>query len=106
MFKRNTWCSREVFFNAPESLPANSRHNRRFAKNNELGNYIRWGKGERLDEIGNKCAKALDAVTESLIGAIFPDAQRSGGNGMKTVQKFLEEKDFFSIIIQSKIFIS
>jgi ribonuclease III len=68
---------------------------RAFAKNSNLGRYIHWGKGEEQDEIWDKGTKALDAVTEALIGAIFLDAQKSGENGLKTVQKFLEAKKFF-----------
>jgi ribonuclease-3 len=82
-------------------LTENKIHNikrkrtRAFAEKNELGKYIRWGKGEGQDEIWNKGDAALDTVTEALIGAIFLDARKSGENGLKTVQKFLEEKKFF-----------
>jgi len=82
-------------------LTENKIHNtkrkrtRAFAEKIELGKYIQWGKGEDQDEIWNKGDRALDTVTEALIGAIFLDAHKSGKNGLKTVQKFLEEKKFF-----------
>jgi len=66
-----------------------------FAANHDLGEYILWGDGEykQMDTI--RKGKAFDTVTEALIGALFLDAQRSGDNGLKTVQKFLETKNFF-----------
>jgi ribonuclease-3 len=82
-------------------LTENKIHNtkrkrtRAFAEKNDLGKYIQWGKGEGQDEIWNKGDTALDTVTEALIGAIFLDAQKSGENGLETVQKFLEAKNFF-----------
>jgi ribonuclease-3 len=70
---------------------------RTFAEKMKLGKYIRWGKGEDQDEVWNKGDRALDTVTEALIGAIFLDAQKSGENGLKIVQNFLETKNFFDM---------
>jgi hypothetical protein len=66
-----------------------------FAKKLRLHDFVLWGKGELKQKESMMSVKALDAVTEALIGAIFLDAQKSGENGLKTVQKFLEEKNFF-----------
>jgi ribonuclease-3 len=68
---------------------------RAFAEKHGLGTYILWGKGEEKQMDAVKKGKAYDAVTEALIGAIFLDAQESGKNGLKIVQEFLEEKNFF-----------
>ena len=85
----------------PGKLTENKIHNvkrkktRAFAEKNDLGKYIRWGKGEGRDEIWNKGDRALDAVTEALIGAIYLDAQRNEMNGMAIVLEILEKKNFF-----------
>ena len=63
-----------------------------------LQRYIRWGKGEEKDEIWTKGDKALDTVTEALIGAVYLDAQKRGLNGMITVKNMLERMEFFESI--------
>ena len=67
---------------------------RAFAEKNKLHEYILWGKGESLQE-NWRSDKALDAVTEALIGAVFLDAQRNGKNGLTVVKDMLERMDFF-----------
>ncbi|RPI37559.1 MAG: ribonuclease III [Methanoregulaceae archaeon] len=69
---------------------------RAFAEKHNLGEYILWGDGEykQMDTI--RKGKAFDAVTEALIGAIFLDAEGREKNGLKTVQEFLEKKNFFN----------
>ena len=74
---------------------------RQFAENNQLGKYIRWGKGEDQDEIWNKGDHALDTVTEALIGAIFLDAEKAGVNGLKTVQELLVDMKFFEMDVEN-----
>jgi len=66
-----------------------------FAKKHHLQQYVHWGKGESKQTECMESVKALDTVTEALIGAIFLDAQKSGINGLKIVQEFLERKNFF-----------
>jgi hypothetical protein len=66
-----------------------------FAKKLNLHEFVQWGKGERKQQHSMMSVKALDTVTEALIGAIFLDAQNSGENGLKIVQNFLEAKKFF-----------
>jgi ribonuclease-3 len=75
---------------------------RKFAKDNNLGQYIHWGKGESADETCKDSARALDTVTEALIGAVYLDAEKqylaagkSGEHGMCTVRKMLERMKFF-----------
>jgi|GEM_PF-273405 len=72
----------------------NRERTRVFAERHNLRTYILWGKGESLQESW-KSDKALDAVTEALIGAVFLDAQRNGKNGMTVVKEMLERMDFF-----------
>jgi ribonuclease-3 len=66
-----------------------------FAKKHELREYVQWGKGEDQDEIWAKGDKALDTVTEALIGAVYLDAQKRGCNGTIVVKEMLERLDFF-----------
>jgi ribonuclease-3 len=66
-----------------------------FAKDHHLKEYIQWGKGEDKNEVSTKGLKALDAVTEALIGAVYLDAQKRGCNGMTVVREMLERMDFF-----------
>ena len=68
---------------------------RTFAEKNELEKYIRWGKGEDQDKIWDKSNRALDTVTEALIGAVFLDAQKRELNGLNIVLKMLERMNFF-----------
>jgi ribonuclease III len=66
-----------------------------FAKKHELREYVQWGKGEDKIEVSTKGAKALDTVTEALIGAVYLDAQKRGCNGTIVVREMLERLDFF-----------
>lgn len=66
-----------------------------FAKKHELREYVQWGKGEDKIEVSTKGAKALDTVTEALIGAVYLDAQKRGCNGTIVVKEMLERLDFF-----------
>lgn len=66
-----------------------------FADQHKLGKYVHWGKGEDKNEIWDKSDRALDAVTEALIGAVYLDAQRNGMNGMTVVNDMLERMKFF-----------
>ena len=65
-----------------------------FAKDHDLKEYVQWGKGEDKNEVSTKGAKALDTVTEALIGAVYLDAQKRGCNGMTVVREMLERMDF------------
>lgn len=69
---------------------------RDFAAQHQLPQYIQWGKGEIKDEVDKNSEKALDTVTEALIGAIYLDAQKQGMNGIAVVQDILEKKKFFN----------
>lgn len=66
-----------------------------FTKKHDLKEYVQWGKGEDKLEVPTKGPKALDTVTEALIGAVFLDAQKRGCNGMIVVKEILERLDFF-----------
>jgi ribonuclease-3 len=68
---------------------------RKFAKDHNLGDYIQWGKGEAADEICKDSVRALDTVTEALIGAVYLDAEKNGDNGMIVVRDMLEKLGFF-----------
>jgi ribonuclease-3 len=70
---------------------------RAFAQQHNLGQYIHWGKGEGDDEICKNSARALDTVTEALIGAVYLDAEKFGDNGMKVVGNILETMGFFDM---------
>jgi len=66
-----------------------------FAKKHELKEYVQWGKGEDKIEVSTKGAKALDTLTEALIGAVYLDAQKRGCNGTIVVKEMLERLGFF-----------
>ena len=66
-----------------------------FTKDHDLKEYVQWGKGEDKNEVSTKGAKALDTVTEALIGAVYLDAQKRGCNGITVVREMLERMDFF-----------
>jgi ribonuclease III len=66
-----------------------------FTKVHDLKEYVHWGKGEDKIEVSTKGLKALDAVTEALIGAVYLDAQKRGCNGMMVVKEMLERMGFF-----------
>jgi ribonuclease-3 len=68
---------------------------RAFADRNELSKFVYWGKGELKQKSQAEGDKALDAVTEALIGAVFLDAQKRGWNGMDVIEKMLERLNFF-----------
>jgi len=68
---------------------------RRFAKEHNLGRYIHWGKGEEKDKTCKDSPRALDTVTEALIGAVYLDAEKNKKNGMSAVRDMLERLDFF-----------
>jgi ribonuclease III len=76
-------------------LSVKRENTRAFAEKIGLEKYILWGKGEDLDEIWNKGDKALDTVTEALIGAVYLDAQKRGLNGITVVKDMLERLKFF-----------
>ncbi len=66
-----------------------------FAENHHLNEYIQWGNGELVQKNWMLGDKALDTVTEALIGAVFFDAQERGMNGMTVVKDLLDRMDFF-----------
>ena len=66
-----------------------------FTIDHNLKEYVHWGKGEDKNEVSTKGLKALDTVTEALIGAVYLDAQKRGCNGMIVVKEMLERMDFF-----------
>jgi dsRNA-specific ribonuclease len=68
---------------------------RKFAQDHKLGHYIHWGKGEAADETCKDSARALDTVTEALIGAVYLDAEKNQKNGMSAVSDMLERMKFF-----------
>jgi hypothetical protein len=68
---------------------------RAFFLEHNLQDYIRWGNVEYNQRIWETGEEAPDSVTEALIGAIFLDAEGRGRNGLKTIQEFLEKKNFF-----------
>lgn len=65
------------------------------AKKLGLECYIVWGNGEEENEIWNKGTKAFDTAFEALIGAVFLDAKRGGGDGLVTVNQVLSRIQFF-----------
>ena len=69
-----------------------------FAEENNLQDYVEWGKGEDQDEVWTKGTKALDTVTEALIGAVYLDAQMRGCNGVIVVKEMLERLNFFDFV--------
>jgi ribonuclease III len=69
-----------------------------FAKKHDLREYIQWGKGEDKIEVSTKGAKALDTVTEALIGAVYLDAQNRGCNGIMVVKVMLNRMGFFETV--------
>ena len=77
------------------------RRTRAFAENHDLRDYILWGKGEYKQMDSVRKGKALDTVTEALIGAVFLDAQESAENGLQVVQNFLEKRRFFQSEFQN-----
>lgn len=78
-----------------KELAVKREKTRKFAKDHNLGTYIQWGKGEAADEVCKNSARALDTVTEALIGAVYLDAEKNGKNGMKEVRGMLENLGFF-----------
>ena len=66
-----------------------------FAVDNKLSDYVQWGKGEVKQRSQYQGNKALDTVTESLIGAVFLDAQNKSLNGMNEVIQMLEKMNYF-----------
>jgi len=68
---------------------------RAFADRNKLSRFVHWGNGELKQKSQAESDKALDAVTETLIGAVFLDAQKRGWNGMDVIEKMLERMNFF-----------
>jgi ribonuclease-3 len=66
-----------------------------FTKDHDLKEYVHWGKGEDKNEVSTKGLKALDVVTEALIGAVYLDAQKRGCNGIMVVKEMLNRMDFF-----------
>jgi hypothetical protein len=57
--------------------------------------YVHWGKGDDKNEVPAKGAKALDTVTEALIGAVYLDTQNRGCNAMTVVMEMLARMDYF-----------
>jgi ribonuclease III len=57
--------------------------------------YIRWGKGEKKDEIWISGVDTFDTCIEALIGAVFLDAQKRKLNGVKCAEEMLERLHFF-----------
>lgn len=78
-----------------KSLQVKRSRTRAFAENHHLHKYIQWGKGELLQKNWTQGDKALDTVTEALIGAVYLDAQRRGMNGMTVVVQMLERLKYF-----------
>jgi len=73
----------------------NGKKTQAFTKDHNLTEYVQWGKGEEKNEVQTKGPKALDTVTEALIGAVYLDAQKRGCNGMMVVKEMLERMHFF-----------
>ena len=78
-----------------KSLQVKRKRTRAFAEQHKLNEYIQWGKGELKQKNWTSGDKALDTVTEALIGAVYLDAQKRGMNGMKVVKDMLERMGFF-----------
>ena len=68
---------------------------REFAEKHHLHQYVRWGAGEKLNEVWKSGDKSYDMVTEALIGAVFLDAQTHDKNGFEKVLELLERLKFF-----------
>jgi ribonuclease-3 len=69
---------------------------RAFAEKFQLQQYIRWGKGEEKNQIWLQGTQAFDTAFEALVGAVFLDAQRSGGNALVAVEQWLDSLKFFN----------
>ena len=80
-----------------KSLQVKRAKTRAFAEKHHLHKYIQWGIGERRQQHWAQGDKALDTVTEALIGAVYVDAQRNGMNGMTVVKDMLERMVFFDL---------
>ena len=80
-----------------KSLQVKRKRTRAFAEQHHLHKYIQWGKGELKQKNWTTGDKALDTVTEALIGAVYLDAQKRGMNGMKVMNDLLERMGFFLI---------
>lgn len=78
-----------------KNLQVKRKRTRAFAEQHKLNEYIQWGKGELKQKNWTTGDKALDTVTEALIGAVYLDAQKRGMNGMKVVKDMLERMAFF-----------
>ncbi len=84
-----------------KSTHVKRENTRKFAEKHHLREYILWGKGEEKDKIYDKGDKALDTVTEALLGAIYLDAQKNGKNGMIIVKEVLMKMGFFDLVLMT-----
>ena len=66
---------------------------RAFADKHKLYEYIQWGKTELMQKQWDT-ETTLDTVTETIIGAMFLDAQKRGLNDINVVSDFLERTYF------------
>ena len=56
--------------------------------------YIQWDSSEENEKIWESGVKTLDSCIEALIGAVYLDAQLSGGNGIVAVENMLVKLGF------------
>lgn len=83
----------EVVVPRPEDVKRD--RTRTFTEKHQLKRYVRCSREWTQEELWRTGHKPYDLVTESLVGAVFIDAERHDKNGFVVVKKVLDDLEYF-----------
>jgi dsRNA-specific ribonuclease len=93
LYEEMTQDTGEVTVSKPEDVKRD--RTRSFAEKHQLIRYVQGGRVTTQEEVWMTGIRQNDMVTETLVGAVFVDAERHGGNGFIVVKKVLDDLGYF-----------
>jgi dsRNA-specific ribonuclease len=93
IYEEMTQARGEVTVSKPDEVKRD--RTRSFAEKHQFIRYLQDSRGTTLEDVWMTGIRQNDRVTETLVGAVFVDAERHGRNGFIVVKKVLDDLGYF-----------
>jgi dsRNA-specific ribonuclease len=93
LYEEMTQDTGEVTVQKPEDVKRD--RTRSFAEKHQLMRYVQGDRVMTREEVWTTGIRQNDMVTETLVGAVFVDAEQHGRNGFIVVKKVLDDLGYF-----------
>jgi dsRNA-specific ribonuclease len=93
LYEEMTQDTGEVTVQKPEDVKRD--RTRSFAEKHQIMRYVQGDRVMTREEVWTTGIRQNDMVTETLVGAVFVDAEQHGRNGFIVVKKVLDDLGYF-----------